>query len=296
MKTVLTKDMVAHIWAQQSQDEGRTASGNFYFKGETLYSYGRHFIVGRFVTHKGKTAVLLNSNRYSVTTSSQLLLAGRAINTARYPVFTVPHLSEYSNVRAGTGGQNAFYELATVANKAFYVQEIAAIIKRALLATKYGSLHHEQAVSMTTHANEYSKFFGLRWKLAMPVFTDELRARFKATRAKFEVDKAGRIKRWKDGQFMHKCMNFDECFLRVRGDSVQTSDGASVPVEHARHVWPLIKRCHDNKHAWATNGHTEHLGSFKLERVTADGDIKVGCHFIRWAEVERMSHIIIEGV
>jgi hypothetical protein len=35
-------DMVAHLWAHQSQDSARNG-GNFYFEGDTLYSYGAHF-------------------------------------------------------------------------------------------------------------------------------------------------------------------------------------------------------------------------------------------------------------
>jgi hypothetical protein len=75
MKTVFSKDMVAHVWAQQSQHEGRTATGNFYFRDSTLYSYGSHFIVGKFEEFQGKRCILMSTRTYSVTTSSQQHLA-----------------------------------------------------------------------------------------------------------------------------------------------------------------------------------------------------------------------------
>lgn len=59
---------VAHIWAKQSQQTGRSA--NCYFEGDTIYSYGSHFPVARYVHNKpGKRIVLFTTRDYSVTTA-----------------------------------------------------------------------------------------------------------------------------------------------------------------------------------------------------------------------------------
>jgi len=48
MRRVLRSNAdVAHVWAQQVQDEER--SGNMFFEGDTIYSYGHHFPIARFV-------------------------------------------------------------------------------------------------------------------------------------------------------------------------------------------------------------------------------------------------------
>jgi hypothetical protein len=62
---VYSHDMVAHLWAHQSQDSARTANGNFFFTGDTIYSYGHHFPIAR---HVGGV-VLFTTRGYSVTTA-----------------------------------------------------------------------------------------------------------------------------------------------------------------------------------------------------------------------------------
>ena len=48
MKTVFKIDEVAHIWANQTQNEGRTSANNFYFRDRAIYSYGSHFCIAEF--------------------------------------------------------------------------------------------------------------------------------------------------------------------------------------------------------------------------------------------------------
>lgn len=103
MQTVFTNDMVAHVWAQQRQQSGRSHNGNFYFKGRTLYSYGTHYPVGIFAAVGGP--VFLNSSKSSITTE------GKHKGPARYAVrhlerLYLPELDEMADVigRAGRNG------------------------------------------------------------------------------------------------------------------------------------------------------------------------------------------------
>ena len=38
MANVFSNSMVAHVWAQQTQSEGRSNNGNLYFEGPCIYS------------------------------------------------------------------------------------------------------------------------------------------------------------------------------------------------------------------------------------------------------------------
>ncbi len=91
MKTVFTNDMLAHVWAQQSQDEGRTSNHNFSFRGPALYSY--RTMIACFVTGTRKRpACLISSRSYSMTTASKHLpQVRRAVHGV--PVFYVPVVS-----------------------------------------------------------------------------------------------------------------------------------------------------------------------------------------------------------
>lgn len=39
----MNNSMVAHLWANEKQESAN--GSNFYFEGESIYSYGRHFEV-----------------------------------------------------------------------------------------------------------------------------------------------------------------------------------------------------------------------------------------------------------
>lgn len=74
MRTVFTSRAdVAHLWAHQLQDEARHRSGNFFFEGDTIYSYGHHYPCGTIVKNKhDKIAYVLNDVRYSNTTATHM--------------------------------------------------------------------------------------------------------------------------------------------------------------------------------------------------------------------------------
>jgi hypothetical protein len=81
-KRVFVNAQCAHIWAQQKQDDGRTGNGNLYFRGATIYSYRDSWPLATFTgrEHDGKRVVLVNSETYSVSTSSHALNVHRALN------------------------------------------------------------------------------------------------------------------------------------------------------------------------------------------------------------------------
>lgn len=60
--------MVAHLWANEKKESAR--GSNFFFEGESIYSYGYHFEVGRIVRNKrGEKAYLINNMHQSNSTS-----------------------------------------------------------------------------------------------------------------------------------------------------------------------------------------------------------------------------------
>lgn len=88
--TVLSNDMVAHVWNAQSQTFGRSNNGNFYFEGPALYSYGNHFLVA-YILPDG--TALLNAESFSPSTSQhQGDAAGACRNRSR---LYVPKLTDF---------------------------------------------------------------------------------------------------------------------------------------------------------------------------------------------------------
>lgn len=108
MAKVFENSMVAHVWAQRTQDEGRSNNGNFYFVGPVLYSYGSHFVVG-VIDERGRA--WLNTDGYSSTTAKHKSYAWRAVSRA----FRVPSL---------TGIYRAIQALDTPSRRAWVKREL----------------------------------------------------------------------------------------------------------------------------------------------------------------------------
>ncbi len=81
-------------------------------------------------------------------------------------------------------------------------------------------------------------------------------------------------------------------YLRVVGDELQTSQGASVPLAHAIRAFRFIKLCRNRAAEWSRNGRVIRVGHFTVDHIKADGSFKAGCHEINWPEIERIARAI----
>jgi outer membrane murein-binding lipoprotein Lpp len=112
-KTVFTNDGLVHAFASGNVPNGRTANNNFYFVGDTLYSYGSHYPVVH--VDRTKKIAYFNADHASVTTE------GKHKNKARRALrhFTAVDLPALDTVMAGGFCQLRKDELAR------YIQSIS---------------------------------------------------------------------------------------------------------------------------------------------------------------------------
>jgi hypothetical protein len=109
------------------------------------------------------------------------------------------------------------------------------------------------------------------------------------------LDGAELIAAWRDGQGGYSCWRMprtDEsngAFLRIRGDNLETSLGAKVPLSHAIRVFQFVKLCRERNQEWKRNGKTLRVGHFQVDSINPDGSFRAGCHFISWHEIERVA-------
>lgn len=93
----MNNSMVAHLWANEKQE---LANGNnFYFEGESIYSYGSHFEVGRIVRNKrGEKAYLINDIYRSSSTSKHQCYVRDAIPTGSKVLYVGYNMSNTGNM------------------------------------------------------------------------------------------------------------------------------------------------------------------------------------------------------
>lgn len=284
------------------------------FRDSTLYSYSTA-IAAIVKSAAGELVALITCRSYSITTSSKHMPEARRA-VSHMPQFYVPHLDvEYPGVHA----ENLNYLVAQY-------RELCGKLRR-MLSNPYNVSATLQEVADT--AREYAAAFGLTVELdnvgdAVEVeayrAAREIRRNTPAAIRKREkgaeyraaaeerkrerraeenrialLASAERIALWRSGDArvaLRYHENKDEngsAFVRARGENVETSLGAVVPLEHARKLFAIVARCRAEAREFVPNGHTIHVGSFTVSRISATGDLTAGCHYFTWGEIERFA-------
>jgi hypothetical protein len=298
---------VFHVWAAQSQYEGR--AGNVSFREKALYSY--RAMIARFAdTVTGERVALITSRKYSVTTSRHCSAARQALRHVR--VFVVPHVDPLWRDNE--------------ANLAHLVAEYQGEVSRAMRARKLPSFLEEFSESsnaferLARDCAEYAQAFGLPdpafdWQADSLRILEKFqrgqtpeaiakrekereaaRKREEAAGLKEEAERGARVLAWQNGGadlFPRDIKALPHALLRVSFDglTLETSHGASVPLEDAKRLFAFISRKGPEKsRAWrASNCAKVNAGPYELREVLENGDFRIGCHTIEYQEAARLA-------
>ncbi len=103
------------------------------------------------------------------------------------------------------------------------------------------------------------------------------------------LDRESKIAAWYQGKDVR--ITFDAnsggAALRINGDMLETSHGASVPLAHAVKAFRFVKLMRQRGTEWKRNGKTIRVGHFQIDSIAANGDFVAGCHRFTWPEIER---------
>lgn len=315
MKTKFNNRELAHVWAGQKQQQG--SGSNMILDGASIYSYGRHFEIARWVNG----VVLFNSARYSNSTAKHQNHVLRAINHAT--IFHVPSMTDHS------------------ANVCAYLAAVEAARGAALRAVRHADMHSNSARRAADAGAHYVEVFKkdipvkLRAEMrrvcklvnAGKLFTAAELAKLAAVESRrADADKkreeraAAQRLAWEAGA-PARALNaehekaltedkrretprlleawaagadidtdplyiagyFTPTRLRLKDGRVETSRGAQITERKARELWAGLVRGAD-------------VSGIELDNFTVtswDGAVLiVGCHDIPRAELERMAAVL----
>lgn len=77
--------------------------------------------------------------------------------------------------------------------------------------------------------------------------------------------------------------------IRARGDVLETSHGASVPLADAVKAFQFVKLVRERGQGWKRNGATLPVGHFQIDAIDVSGNFVAGCHKIGWNEISRLA-------
>lgn len=291
MKTVFSNHaQCAHVWAAQTQSEGR--SGPLWFDGPTIYSYGRHYAVATFMR---PDVVLFNSTGSTPTTQGKHKVAvRRALIGHAARVFDVPGVA--------FGRRPA--EIIP-----FLVSSHTDALECAARSRKYTERNLERAETFADDAREFARLFDLPAPALAEFDRDAIRARIAEQAKANAAERAERklqaqrdadekraeydaaLKDWRLGKPNLPYWADAPTALRVSTDGalIETSRRASVPVRDARNLWGLIASCHAQQCAKQFGGPLFEFGGFALREIRADGTAIVGCHELQYSETHALA-------
>ena len=288
MKKVFSShNEAAHIWASQSQHEGR--AGNIEFEGQTIYSYGRHFPVARFAPEYGNI-VLFTSRGYSSSTGKH-----KGIIRAAIP-------SSYTLIYCDDVSRPASHNLAIWEKSILRMRGDFAQSSRKISAGNIATAIYQ----LTSEALAYCEAL----KIAAPEWIKDNDAE-KAARAYVSeaaklrdakraikqaennriaaLESAERLALWLTGESVNtNGFQFSDTLLRIKGEQIETTRGAKIPVSDALKIYPLLARTKRTGGKIEAGLHNINLGAYRFNSFDGENLI-VGCHSIAWAQIEKMA-------
>lgn len=280
MKNVFSSNSeLIHVWANNPERSAR--AGNMSCGGGVLWSYNT--AIAQHVTNdNGEKAVILNATSYSNSTSKQ---QGKTF-------YAVNHLKRIYIRHIGYSVQSLKPSSFTVtALIESYELHAAELLKKAERARTKKQDYEVEAFQHLTEIKTYLEFFGIPYE--MPANLDALKqaaidreneqkriaAEMKARRI---ADQAEKLQLWRNGENVHSYL--DAVALRIKGDVIETTRGANIPLDHAVKIWPLLKRLHTIGGTYTRGDKSIHLGHYTLDSFDGN-ELRVGCHVIPFTEI-----------
>ena len=275
-KVLRNTDEVIHVFAQQTQSEGRNQSGSIFFYYNKIYSYGYHYLLGEFID---KETILINDKGFSRTTSKHIYSLIDA--TRQYKRFYITE-TNLTLVHAEINVTLSKIPKART-NKAIYLKRILYLFEKlneyliyAKTKTKVSKLKEYKEIKRIVQRLETNK------EQILLEVSEMLKAKEKR---QLEKNKEN-IKLWRNHE-KHYLHGLKNSFLRLSKDctNVETSGGVKIEVKKAKVLYKLIEAGKDIK-------------GFKLDYYTVigikDNILKIGCHNIPLQEVNTIGKQLIK--
>ena len=270
MKKVFSNtSQTIHVFAQQTQSEGRNSSSSVYFRENKVYSYGSHYLLGEFINPE---TIIINDFGYSATTSKHI----SELNQATY------HKTQFftSSICINSVEKDIKGNLKNLVNARKPELYINTILQAVGRLNKWAAYCKE-----TKFINEYRLMpSNTRLKKLQKISSDLLTPDYLAKiKAKGKID-AIKLKAKNTKELKTKLIEFntyeisrfnigDFDYLRIseNGLFVETSQNIKIDLLDARKLYIAIKR--------KVNIKGEKIGYYTVNKIDSKA-LTIGCHKI----------------
>ena len=264
MKKVFSNSELAHAFALQNQQHGRTTNNSFYFYGTELFSYGSHFCIAKFVD---ADTVLFTTRTYSNTTRKHLHYSSSALSHKRKIYCPFPTGTHEDNFRSWNiqvdRSLSALSKCRKPAPHLHVLAHLGAQIETYCEWFKIDVPDHIKLKLVVTSNAEAKEAIANAEKIE----AERLKA---AHKRELKLFRAG------DKYRMQNRDGYD--YIRVEDTRFVTSQGVDIPHSVGLKFYELLKA---GKVAVGDN-----LMAYRVGGVTKD-EVEIGCHRITFKEMKR---------
>jgi hypothetical protein len=287
MKTVFSNSEVAHIWASQTQNEGRSSNGSYFFRNNTIYSYGHHFPIAT-----------IKDNVCYFTTRSYSNSTAKHINYAAGASSHISKIFCYSPTSAAEGShklnledfnnrsKDISHSLANARKPAIYLNQIA----------------HERSLF-----EKYCNHFGIKITKKLQalypyVFIESLEAGKEATAAERKAMELERKRQKKEAALrlqkeiqdfrnfersnLYTRQGFDLLRYNAEKSRIETSQSVQIPLQVAKGLYLEFKNVSNG--AKCTLCGSLFMERYNISQISKEG-IVIGCHNIKADEINLLA-------
>lgn len=270
---------LAHIWAQQRQEAGKASS--MFFEGKSIYSYGYHFEIARFINDN---TVLFTNREYSNSTSKHKSVVRSSISHKNIIYcYDIESLSNNIIQSRYNIEQNLIKSISARSRKDTYIANALSIGKNLddyINVTKYRFNKDDRK------SYKFIKNLLADIPNAQNILKNEAekeKNRIKKRNALLQKEFEKKLSNWKNGEG-EIYLSSHEVYLRIKGDFVETTKGARVKIASAKFLADKII----NK----MPVHGLLIDDYTVVSYT-DGILKIGCHNINQSEIDRFLPLLM---
>ena len=270
MKKVNSPEDTAHLFATQRQIEAYTQSRNLYFYGKSIFSYGSHFCIAKFIDNK---TLLFTESSYSNTTAKHISCVAYATSHINKIYCASPNYSHVDNFEYWLNNAEYLTQKLSRANKPeIYISQLQQIENKSIIYANYFNISIPEILAKVLKVTTKAEILEYMESKAEFIAAEKI-AKLKAAKKEHSTN----LKKWRkfEAGRLYQRDGFD--YLRKDTEFFQTSQGVKIPVEIGIRFY--------NNLANVKKGDT--FLSYKVGEITKTC-INIGCHKITFKEINNI--------
>jgi hypothetical protein len=271
MKKVNTPEQTAHLFANQLQSEAYTQTRNLYFYGNSIYSYGSHFCIAKFVDNYN---LLFTERGYSNTTAKHINVVRHATSHINKIYCANPNGTHADNFKYWLNNAETLADKLKRANKPeIYISQLQQIENKAKIYANYFNIAIPETLQKVLKVTTKAEILAY-----MENKTELIKAEKIAKEKELKKEHTTNLKKWRNFE-ISKLYTRNEGidYLRKNETEFQTSQGVKIPLEIGKRFYNNLANVKPNNT----------FLNFTVSEITKTF-IKIGCHKITFKEINNV--------